>query len=130
MEGGFIRAEVVAYDDFERCGTMLEARKQEDSCVKKARTTSFQTEIGRISSSPSDRSNGCDCQEARTQNLKVKIMARTLFIVRLVLPFPGLEGYDAMLSNYWSAVKAQLERHAISSGPDKAGVYRNSYRAW
>ena len=28
MERGFIRAEVVAYDDFERCGTMLEARKQ------------------------------------------------------------------------------------------------------
>ena len=46
-------------------------------------------------------------------------MARTLFIVRLVQPFPGLEGYDAMLSNYWSAVKTQLERHAISSGPIK-----------
>ncbi len=28
MERGFIRAEVVAYDDFERCGSMLEARKQ------------------------------------------------------------------------------------------------------
>ena len=28
MERGFIRAEVVAYDDFVRCGTMLEARKQ------------------------------------------------------------------------------------------------------
>ena len=28
MERGFIRAEVVAYDDFARCGSMLEARKQ------------------------------------------------------------------------------------------------------
>jgi GTP-binding protein YchF len=28
MERGFIRAEVVAYDDFVRCGSMLEARKQ------------------------------------------------------------------------------------------------------
>ena len=28
MERGFIRAEVVAYDDFERCGSMMEARKQ------------------------------------------------------------------------------------------------------
>ncbi len=28
MERGFIRAEVVAYDDFERCGSMVEARKQ------------------------------------------------------------------------------------------------------
>ena len=43
-------------------------------------------------------------------------MARTLFIVRLVQPFPGLEGYDEMLSNYWSAVRAQLERHTITSG--------------
>ena len=43
-------------------------------------------------------------------------MTRSLFIVRLVQPFPGLEGYDAMLSNYWSAVKAQLDRQAITSG--------------
>ena len=43
-------------------------------------------------------------------------MARSLFIVRLVQPFPGLEGYDAMLSNYWSAVKAQLDRQAMTSG--------------
>lgn len=28
MERGFIRAEVVAFDDFERCGSMVEARKQ------------------------------------------------------------------------------------------------------
>ena len=28
MERGFIRAEVVAYDDFSRCGSMLEARNQ------------------------------------------------------------------------------------------------------
>ncbi len=28
MERGFIRAEVVAYDDFARCGSMVEARKQ------------------------------------------------------------------------------------------------------
>ena len=28
MERGFIRAEVVAYDDFVRCGSMVEARKQ------------------------------------------------------------------------------------------------------
>lgn len=28
MERGFIRAEVVAYDDFVRCGSMMEARKQ------------------------------------------------------------------------------------------------------
>ena len=28
MERGFIRAEIVAYDDFVRCGSMLEARKQ------------------------------------------------------------------------------------------------------
>ena len=28
MERGFIRAEVVAYDDFTRCGSMVEARKQ------------------------------------------------------------------------------------------------------
>ena len=44
-------------------------------------------------------------------------MARSLFIVRLVQPFPGLEGYDAMLSNYWAAVKAQLDRQAMTSGP-------------
>lgn len=43
-------------------------------------------------------------------------MSRSLFIVRLVQPFPGLDGYDAMLSNYWSAVKAQLDRQAITSG--------------
>ena len=43
-------------------------------------------------------------------------MTRSLFIVRLVQPFPGLDGYDAMLSNYWSAVKAQLDRPAITSG--------------
>ena len=43
-------------------------------------------------------------------------MARSLFIVRLVQPFPGLEGYDAMLSNYWAAVKAQLDRQAMTSG--------------
>lgn len=43
-------------------------------------------------------------------------MTRSLFIVRLVQPFPGLDGYDAMLSNYWSAVKAQLDRQAITSG--------------
>ena len=28
MERGFIRAEVVAYDDFARCSSMMEARKQ------------------------------------------------------------------------------------------------------
>ena len=28
MERGFIRAEIIAYDDFARCGSMLEARKQ------------------------------------------------------------------------------------------------------
>ena len=43
-------------------------------------------------------------------------MTRSLLIVRLVQPFPELDGYDSVLSNYWSAVKAQLERHAISSG--------------
>ena len=43
-------------------------------------------------------------------------MTRSLFIVRLVQPFPGLEGYDTILSNYWSAVKAQLDRQAITSG--------------
>ncbi|MXX93267.1 MAG: hypothetical protein F4Y63_07465 [Chloroflexi bacterium] len=43
-------------------------------------------------------------------------MTRSLFIVRLVQPFPGLDGYDEMLSNYWSAVKAQLDRQAITSG--------------
>ena len=46
-------------------------------------------------------------------------MTRSIFIVRLVQPFPGLDGYDAMLSNYWSAVKAQLDRQAITSGPIK-----------
>ena len=46
-------------------------------------------------------------------------MTRSLFIVRLVQPFPGLEGYDTMLSNYWSAVKAQLDRQAITSGAIK-----------
>ena len=46
-------------------------------------------------------------------------MTRSLFIVRLVQPFPGLDGYDAMLSNYWSAVKAQLDRQAITSGAIK-----------
>ncbi len=46
-------------------------------------------------------------------------MPRSLFIVRLVQPFPGLDGYDAMLSNYWSAVKAQLDRQAITSGAIK-----------
>ena len=44
-------------------------------------------------------------------------MARSLFIIRLVQTFPGLEGYDAMLSNYWAAVKSQIDRHAMSSGP-------------
>ena len=43
-------------------------------------------------------------------------MTRSLLIVRLVQPFPGLEGYDAVLSDYWSAVKAQLDRHATSTG--------------
>ena len=46
-------------------------------------------------------------------------MARSLFIVRLVQNFPGLEGYDEMLSNYWSAVKAQLDRQAATSSPIK-----------
>ncbi len=46
-------------------------------------------------------------------------MARSLFIIRLVQTFPGLEGYDAVLDNYWSAVKAQVERHAMTSGPVK-----------
>ena len=46
-------------------------------------------------------------------------MPRSLFIVRLVQPFPGLDGYDTMLSNYWSAVKAQLDRQAITSGAIK-----------
>ena len=46
-------------------------------------------------------------------------MPRSLFIVRLVQPFPGLDGYDAMLSNYWSAVKSQLDRQAITSGAIK-----------
>ena len=46
-------------------------------------------------------------------------MTRSLFIVRLVQPFPGLDGYDDMLSNYWSAVKAQLDRQAITSGAIK-----------
>ena len=44
-------------------------------------------------------------------------MARSLLIIRLVQPFPGLEGYDTMLSNYWSAVKTQVNRHAMTSGP-------------
>ncbi len=43
-------------------------------------------------------------------------MSRSLFIVRLVQSFPGLEGYDEMLSNYWSAVKAQLDRQAVTTG--------------
>ena len=43
-------------------------------------------------------------------------MTRSLLIVRMVQPFPGLEGYDAVLTNYWAAVKAQLDRHATSSG--------------
>ena len=43
-------------------------------------------------------------------------MARSLFIVRLVQPFPGLEGYDAMLASYWSAVEAQLDRQAVTFG--------------
>ena len=46
-------------------------------------------------------------------------MPRSLFIVRLVQPFPGLDGYDTMLSNYWSAVKSQLDRQAITSGAIK-----------
>ncbi len=46
-------------------------------------------------------------------------MARSLLIIRLVQPFPGLEGYDTMLSNYWSAVKTQVDRHAMTSGPIK-----------
>ena len=46
-------------------------------------------------------------------------MSRSLFIVRLVQPFPGLDGYDTMLSNYWSAVKSQLDRQAITSGAIK-----------
>ena len=50
---------------------------------------------------------------------KANKMARSLFIIRLVQTFPGLEGYDAMLANYWSAVKAQVERHAMTSGPVK-----------
>ncbi len=47
-------------------------------------------------------------------------MARSLLIIRLVQPFPGLEGYDTMLSNYWSAVKTQVDRHAMTSGPIKS----------
>ena len=43
-------------------------------------------------------------------------MTRSLLIVRLVQPLPGLDGYDAVLSNYWSAVRSQLDRHAVSSG--------------
>ena len=43
-------------------------------------------------------------------------MTRSLFIVRLVQPFQGLDGYDEMLSNYWSAVRAQLDRQAVTSG--------------
>jgi hypothetical protein len=44
-------------------------------------------------------------------------MTRSLLIVRLVQPFPGVEGYDAVLSNYWTAVRAQLDRHTVASGP-------------
>ena len=46
-------------------------------------------------------------------------MTRSLFIVRMVQPFPGLEGYDAVLSNYWTAVRNQLDRQMVSSGPIK-----------
>lgn len=44
-------------------------------------------------------------------------MTRSLFIVRMVQPFPGLDGYDAVLANYWSAVRNQLDRQMVSSGP-------------
>lgn len=37
----------------------------------------------------------------------------------MVQPFPSLDGYDAVLTNYWSAVRNQLDRHVISSGPIK-----------
>ena len=46
-------------------------------------------------------------------------MTRSLFIVRMVQPFPGLDGYDTALTNYWSAVRNQLDRQMISSGPIK-----------
>ena len=46
-------------------------------------------------------------------------MTRSLFIVRMVQPFPSLDGYDAVLTNYWSAVRNQLDRHMISSGTIK-----------
>ncbi len=40
-------------------------------------------------------------------------MSRSIYIVRLVQQIPGLDGYDTLLANYWSAVKAQLERQAM-----------------
>ena len=34
----------------------------------------------------------------------------------MVQHIPGLEGYDMMLSNYWTAVREQLNRQSITSG--------------
>ena len=46
-------------------------------------------------------------------------MTRSLFIVRMVQPFPGLDDYDTVLSNYWSAVRNQLDRQMVTSGAIK-----------
>ncbi len=43
-------------------------------------------------------------------------MAKSLFIVRMVQHLPGLEGYDTVLSSYWTAVRNQLNRQSITSG--------------
>ena len=37
----------------------------------------------------------------------------------MVQPFPGLDGYETVLANYWSAVRNQLDRQMVSSGPIK-----------
>lgn len=44
---------------------------------------------------------------------------RSVFIVRLVQSLPQLDGYGELVNGYWNAVRTQLERLEISSGPIK-----------
>ena len=46
-----------------------------------------------------------------------RILARKVYIVRLVQPIPGLEGYDQLVADYWAAVRTHLERQEVTIGP-------------
>lgn len=46
-----------------------------------------------------------------------RVLGRKAYIVRLIQPIPQLGGFDRLLSDYWDAVKNQIERQETSVGP-------------